>query len=175
VLGVDIQASTNLRFRESGHWALSGSVGLEKHLYSGQARAHPCLSSERELHIHSNSQRCRPLPSLAAIRRRRRRHSRPRTQFHIRITVQKKKKKKKKVVDSIVEGGCEFAGVHGVHSRSLAMRVVNGWVTWSLASPPSTLENDSQRNGPSIMFRYGQVVNKWVSLCVGLYAPHTVY
>jgi hypothetical protein len=43
---------------------------------------------------------------------------------------------KKLVVDSIVEGGCEFAGVR-VHSRSLAMRVVNGWVsrsiTWSLA------------------------------------------
>ena len=31
------------------------------------------------------------------------------------------------VVDSVVEGGCEFAGVR-VHPRSMAMRVVNGWI-----------------------------------------------
>ena len=66
-------------------------VGLEKRLDSGQVRAHPCLSSERELHIHPNSQRCRLLPSLAALRRRRRCHPHPRTEFHIRIAVQKKK------------------------------------------------------------------------------------
>ena len=59
-------------------------VGLEKRLDSGQVRAYPCLSSERELHIHPNSQRCRLLPPLAALRRRRRRHPRPRTEFHIR-------------------------------------------------------------------------------------------
>ena len=34
---------------------------------------------------------------------------------------------KKLVVGSVVEGGCEFVGVR-VHSRSLAIRVANGWV-----------------------------------------------
>jgi len=39
--------------------------------------------------------------------------------------------KKKNVVDSVVEGDCEFAGIR-MHSRSLAMRVVNEWVHKSI-------------------------------------------
>jgi len=39
VLGVDIQASTNLRFRESGRWALNGGVVLEKRLDDSRLRA----------------------------------------------------------------------------------------------------------------------------------------
>ena len=114
VLGVNIQASTNLLEQ----WYCIG-VGLKKCLDSSQARAYPCLSSEQELHIHSNSQMCRPLPSLAALQRRRCYH-RPRTQLHIRIAVQKN------------DNWLRCRRRLRFRERSLAMRIINGWVTESL-------------------------------------------
>jgi hypothetical protein len=86
---------------------------------------------ELEKCLDSNSQRCRILPSLAALRRRRRRHPRPRTQFHIRIAVQKKIGRRLHCRRRLRIRKLR------VHSRSLAMLVVSGWVsrsnTWSLA------------------------------------------